>query len=151
VVTVSEVRLQGDDGNVVLLDTPYTTDLLDLAGTTAVLAEDIVVENGDYREIRFVITGGYVEVDNGDGTSSFYASSTDYEGLPAGVTAPGQLQMPSFGTSGLKVKVPGDLLAVDSDNHVILVDFDAAQSFGKAAGNSGMWVMHPVVTASVNP
>jgi hypothetical protein len=150
VVTVSAVRLQGDGGAVVLLDTPYTTDLLDLAGTTALLAEDVVVENGDYREIRFVITGGYVEVDNGDGSTSFYASSPTYDGLPAGVTSPGVLQMPSFGTSGLKVKLPGDLLVVDDDDHVILVDFDAAQSFGQVAGNSGQWVMHPVITASVD-
>lgn len=149
VVTVSAVRLQGDNATVALLDTPYTTDLLDLAGTTAVLAEDVEVENGEYREIRFVITGGYIEVDNGDGTSSFYASSSDYEGLPAGVTSPGNLQMPSFGSSGLKVKLPGDLLTVDDDNHVILVDFDAAQSFGHVAGSSGQWVMHPVVTATV--
>jgi hypothetical protein len=58
--------------------------------------------------------------------------------------------MPSFGTSGLKVKLPGDLLVVDDDDHVILVDFDAAQSFGQVAGNSGQWVMHPVITASVD-
>jgi len=150
VVTVSAVRLQGDDGSVGLLDTPFTTDLLDLAGTTAVLAEDVEVPNGRYREIRFVISGGYVEVDNGDGTSSFFASSPNYQGLPIGVTSPGQLQMPSFGSSGLKVKLPGNRLDIDDDNHVILVDFDAAQSFGHVAGNSGKWVMHPVVIATVN-
>ena len=150
VVTVSAVRLQGDDGSVGLLDTPFTTDLLDLAGTTAVLAEDVEVPNGRYREIRFVISGGYVEVDNGDGTSSFFASSPNYQGLPIGVTSPGQLQMPSFGSSGLKVKLPGNRLDIDDDDHVILVDFDAAQSFGHVAGNSGKWVMHPVVIATVN-
>ena len=150
VVTISAVRLHGDDGSVLLLDTPYTTDLLDLAGTTAVLAEDIEVENGSYREIRFIITGGYVEVDNGDGTSSFYASSPGYDALPVGVTSPGHLQMPSFSSSGLKVKLPGDVLVVDDDDHVILVDFDAAQSFGHAAGNSGQWVMHPVIRASLD-
>jgi hypothetical protein len=150
VVTIAEVRLHGDDGSVRLLDTPYTTDLLDLAGTTAVLAEDIEVDNGSYREIRFIITGGYVEVDNGDGTSSFYASSPSYDALPLGVSSPGHLQMPSFSSSGLKVKLPGDVLVVDDDEHIILVDFDAAQSFGHAAGNSGQWVMHPVIRASVD-
>ena len=150
VVTISSVRLQGDDGSVSLLDTPFTTDLLDLAGTTAVLAEDIEVANGRYREIRFIITGGYVEVDNGDGTSSFYASSPTYAGLPAGVPSPGQLQMPSFGSSGLKVKLPGNLLDIDDDDHLILVDFDAAQSFGHAAGNGNKWVMHPVIIATVD-
>jgi hypothetical protein len=150
VVTVSAVRLQGDDGSVGLLDAPFTTDLLDLAGTTAVLAEDVEEPNGRYREIRFIITGGYVEIDNGDGTSSFFASSPNYAGLPIGVTSPGQLQMPSFGSSGLKVKLPGNRLEIDDDDHVILVDFDAAQSFGHAAGNSGKWVMHPVIIATVD-
>ena len=150
VVTVSSVRLQGDDGSVGLLDASFTTDLLDLAGTTAVLAEDVEVPNGRYREIRFIITGGYVEIDNGDGTSSFFASSPNYEGLPIGVTSPGQLQMPSFGSSGLKVKLPGNRLDIDDDDHVILVDFDAAQSFGHAAGNANKWVMHPVIIATVD-
>ena len=150
VVTISEVRLLGDDGTALLLDDAYTTDLLDLAGTTAVLAEDIVVPNDRYREIRFVITGGYIEVDNGDGTTSFFASSPSYAALPPAVTNPGQLQMPSFGSSGLKVKLPGNVLLVDDDDHVILVDFDAAQSFGHAAGNSGQWVMHPVIKASLD-
>jgi hypothetical protein len=38
---------------------------------------------------------------------------------------------------------------VDDDDHLILVDFDASQSFGQAAGNSGQWVMHPVVQATI--
>jgi hypothetical protein len=148
VVTISSVTLQGDDGQTLLLDAPFTTDLLDLAGTTATLAEDVVVPNGKFHELRFVITGGYVEVDNGDSTTSIFASSPSYSGLPAGATVTGSLQMPSLGQSGLKVKVPGDLLVVDDDEHVILVDFDASQSFGHAAGNSGQWVMHPVIIAS---
>jgi hypothetical protein len=148
VVTVSSVKLVGDQGQVTLLDTPYTTDLLTLAGTTATLATDVVVQNGHYTELRFVITGAYIEVDNGDGTSSIFASAPNYAGLPAGATVAGTLQMPSFGTSGLKVIVPGGSLAVDSDSHIILVDFDASASFGQVAGGSGGWVMHPVVIAS---
>ena len=150
VVTISAVRLQGNDGSVVLLDAPFTTDLLDLAGTTALLAEDVEVENGRFREIRFVISGGYIEVDNGDGTSSFYASSPNYPALPPQAVSPGHLQMPSLGSSGLKVKLPGNVLVVDDDDHVILVDFDASQSFGHVAGNSGQWVMHPVITATLD-
>jgi hypothetical protein len=151
VVTVSAVTLVGDHGKVVLFDTPFTTNLLDLAGTTDTLATNIQVENGRFNELRFIITGGYVEVDNGDGTTSIYASSPSYAGLPPAAVVTGSLQMPSFGTSGLKVQVPGGSLLVDNDNHVILVDFDAAQSFGHVAGNSGMWVMHPVIVASEVP
>jgi hypothetical protein len=29
------------------------------------------------------------------------------------------------------------------------VDFDVAESFGKQAGQSGKWVMHPVLKGSV--
>ena len=148
VVTISAVSLHGDESPVLLLDTPFTTDLLDLAGTTALLAEDVPVSNGRYREIRFVITGGYIEVDNGVGSTTFFASSPSYSALPAGVTNPGHLQMPSFESSGLKVKLPGDRLLVDDDDHVLLVDFDAAQSFGHLGGNSGQWVMHPVIRAT---
>lgn len=148
VVTVSSVKLVGGQGQVTLLDAPYTTDLLTLAGTTATLATDVVVTNGHYTELRFVITGAYLEVDNGDGTTSIFASSPNYAGLPTGAAVAGTLQMPSFGTSGLKVIVPGGSLVVDSDSHVILADFDAAQSFGQVAGNAGSWVMHPVIIAS---
>lgn len=148
VVTVSAVTLVGDNGNVTLLDAPFTTNLIELAGTTDALAANVAVENGRFHELRFIITGGYIEVDNGDGTTSIYASSPTYDGLPPAASVTGSLQMPSFGTSGLKVKVPGNVLVVDDNNHVILVDFDAAQSFGQLAGGSGQWVMHPVIVAS---
>jgi hypothetical protein len=147
VVTVTAVTLSGDHGNVTLLGEPFTTDLLDLAGTTVVLAEDVEVPNDRYHEIRFIITGGYIEVDNGDGTTSIFASSPSYAGLPPGAVVDGDLQLPSFSTSGLKVKLK-NALRVDDDHHVVLVDFDAAQSFGHQAGNSGKWVMHPVIVAS---
>ena len=150
VVTVSSVHLLGDDGAVLVFDDPYTTDLIDLAGTTAVVVQDVEVPNGQYKEIRFVITGGYIEVDNGDGSSSFFASSPDYEGLPAGVINPGNLQMPSFGSSGLKVKLPGNGLLVNFENYIILADFDASASFGHPAGNSGQWVMHPAIKVTVD-
>jgi len=151
VVTVSAVNLVGDDGNVVLFNTPFTTNLLDLAGTTDTLAENVEVPNGKFHELRFVITGGYVEVGSEDRTTSIYASSPTYAGLPLAAIVTGSLQMPSFGSSGLKVKVPGNTLEVNDDNHVILVDFDAAQSFGQLAGGSGQWVMHPVIVASEVP
>jgi hypothetical protein len=151
VVTVSQVNLQGDDGSAVVLDTPFTTDLLTLAGTTMTLAKDVDIDNGRFSELRFVITGGFVEVDNGDGTTSIFASSPSYPALPAGAVVTGSLKMPSFAQSGLKVKLPGNGLVINDDDHILLVDFDASQSFGHLAGNSGMWVMHPVVVARELP
>jgi hypothetical protein len=95
--------------------------------------------------LRFVITGGYVEVANPEGGTSIYASSPDYAGLPAGATVTGELQMPSLAESGLKVDLPTEDLTLDGGTETLLLDFDVSQSFGAAAGNSGMWVMHPVI------
>ena len=144
VVTISEVNMEGSNGKVVLLSAPVTTDLVDLANNTATLVDAAPVPAGTYTQLRFVITGGYVEVDNGDGTTSIYASSPTYSGLPAGAVVTGDLQMPSLAHSGLKVDFPATDLEITEDQD-LLVDFDVRQSFGHLAGNSGKWVMHPVI------
>jgi Domain of unknown function (DUF4382) len=145
VVTISEVSLQGPAGKVTLSSTPMTTDLVSLADSTTVLVNAATVAEADYSELRFVITGGYVQVDDGNGGSEIYASSADYAGLPAGAVVTGQLQMPSLGSSGLKVDFADQTALAISGDEDLLVDFDVSQSFGHQAGNSGMWVMHPVV------
>lgn len=151
VVTISQIYLQGGSdsasmsGRVVLRDSAFTTDLLTLADSTTALLSDVVVPGGTYAQLRFVITGGYIEVDNGDGTTSIYASSPDYAGLPVGATVAGQLVMPSYSTSGLKVTLPASALQVNGGQKIILVDFNVAQSFGRQAGGSGQWVMTPVI------
>jgi len=148
VVTISEIYLQGGSGErVVLMDTPVTTDLVTLANKTSELVKDMTVPAGTYSQLRFVVTGGYVEVDDGNGGSSIYASSPTYEGLPAGATVAGDLQMPSYAQSGIKVNLPGDSIAITS-GHTLIVDFDVSRSFGHQAGNSGKWVMTPVLTAT---
>lgn len=144
VVTISEVNLAGS-GGVTLRDDPVTVDLLTLANTTMDLVADAVVPSGSYGQLRFVITGGYIEVENEDGSTSIYASSPDYEGLPDGAVVAGPLQMPSFDQSGLKVNLAEGSLDLDGDEKILLVDFDVEQSFGHEAGGSGQWVMHPVI------
>lgn len=147
VVTISEIYLQGS-GRVVLMDQPVTVDLLSLANSTAELVKDAVVPSGSYAQLRFVVTGGYIEVENAEGGTSIYASSPTYEGLPEGAQVDGQLQMPSLAQSGLKVKLPGGSVKVAGDQQILLVDFNVARSFGKLAGSSGMWVMEPVLEAT---
>lgn len=150
VVTISEINLQGgSNGPIILLSTPVTTDLLSLAHSTATLVDNVAVPAGTYSEMRFVITGGYVEVDNGAGGSDFYASSPTYPGLPAGTTVTGDLQMPSLAQSGLKVNFGSAVTLNITTDQDFLVDFDVSQSFGHLAGNSGKWVLHPVVTGGV--
>ena len=149
VVTISEVYLQGEGGRVTLTDEEVTVDLLDLANSTAVLVDEAVVPEETYGELRFVITGAYVEVENASGGTDIYASSPGYSGLPSGATVFGDLQMPSLGQSGLKVQIDnGEDLEITEDQD-ILVDFDVSQSFGQAAGQSGKWVMHPVIKGAV--
>lgn len=144
VVTIDEIYLQGS-GRVVLMDQPVTTDLLTLANSTAELVKDAVVPAGSYGQLRFVVSGAYIEVENGDGTTSIYATSPDYAGLPPGAQVAGTLETPSFDESGLKVNVPDGALHLAAEEKILLVDFDVSQSFGHAAGGSGQWVMHPVI------
>src|SRR3569832_1082582 len=148
VVTISEIDLQGSGGSQVLLSTPVTVDLLTLAATTSQLVKDAVVPSGTYAQLRFVITGAYIEVENSDGSTSIYASSPTYPGLPSGAPVAGTLQMPSFGESGLKVNLPAGSATLGTSAKIYLIDFNVAQSFGHQAGGSGQWAMHPVVTAS---
>lgn len=143
VVTISEIDLVGSSGTLVLSTAKTTTDLLKLSNDTATLVKDAVVPPGTYTQLRFVITGGYIDVDG-----VIYASSPDYEGLPPEATVGGKLQMPSYGQSGLKIDLPGGGMNLGTEQKIVVVDFDVSQSFGHVAGNSGMWVMHPVVKAT---
>jgi len=145
VVTISEVSLMGSGGKVVLSSTPTTVNLLTLQnGTLLDLVKDAEVPTGTYQEMRLVITGGYVQLSDG----TIFASSPTYAGLPQGATVTGNLQMPSFGQSGLKVTLPGSALAVTGPQKIVVLDFNVEQSYGQDAGNSGQWVMHPVITGA---
>lgn len=106
VVTITEINLQGGGGTTVLSNTAVTTNLLTLAADAETLLDNVVVPAGTYSQLRFVLSGAYIEVDNGDGTTSIYASAPDYPGLPPGATVAGDLQMPSMRQSGLKVTLP---------------------------------------------
>lgn len=149
VVTISEIDLVGasDSDRVVLMNTPVTTDLLTLANNTQSLVENAVVPAGRFTQLRFVITGAYVEIENSDGTTSIYASSPSYEGLPAGATVAGQLIMPSYAQTGLKVSLPNGGVSTSGGQQVVLVDFNVSDSFGQDAG-TGQWVMRPAIKAS---
>ncbi|HEX2078725.1 MAG TPA: DUF4382 domain-containing protein [Longimicrobium sp.] len=136
---------RGGEGGVELLNT--RTDWVNLltlsGGRTAELVNGVTVPAGTYRELRFVVCEAYVVEQDGDVYATRDAT------LPAGVTADGQLQVPSGCSSGLKVKFPSDApVELESDATILTVDFDVSQSFGHQAGNSGRWVMHPVIHAT---
>lgn len=119
-------------------------DLLTLSGgRTAELVSGATVPAGRYSELRFVVCEAYVVTREG----TVYASRDAT--LPAGLTADGTLQMPSACSSGFKVKFPVDsALDLQGESTILTVDFDVSQSFGHQAGNSGRWVMHPVLHAT---
>ncbi len=155
VVTITDIYLQPGNDTLATANRVYlrqnvstTVNLLSLRDSLASLTQNSTVPAGTYTQLRFVITGGYIQVKNADGSTSIYASSPTYAGLPSGAQVTGQLKMPSFAQSGLKVILPGNGLTVTSGSTTSLVaDFNVAQSFGHQAGASGMWVMTPVVTA----
>jgi Domain of unknown function (DUF4382) len=149
-VKVSQVSLQGTSsadsasGRVVLVST--ATDWINLTqltgGSFATLVNNAQVPAGRYSQLRFVVCDAYVITKD----NKVYA--TQGATLPAGVTATGQLQVPSGCSSGLKVKLPNGGVDLAEASQIVSVDFDVSQSFGHQAGNSGKWVMHPVMTAT---
>ena len=144
-VTITEIHLVGQGGRLVLRDEPYTADLLTLAGVTADLVTDAEVPSGTYSDLRFVISGACIAVENESGGTDVY-TTTDYDSDPCGGPATGTLIAPSYAESGLKVVLNADALEIVGAQKVLLVDFDVEQSFGREAGQSGRWVMHPIVT-----
>jgi hypothetical protein len=117
-------------------------ELTSLANTATELVGETEIPEGSYSELRFVLGGACLEAEAAGGGSAFYAS--DIALCPEGTASAGSLQMPSLGQSGLKVKFDGSLDFAGGPT-ALLVDFDVAESFGKPAGNSGKWVMHPVI------
>jgi hypothetical protein len=146
-VTITEINLTGEDGKLVLRDTPFTADLLTLAGATADLVTDAEVPSGTYTALRFVISGACLAVENETGGSEIYATA-DYDSEPCGGPATGTLVAPSYDASGLKVVLESDALVLVGGQKILLVDFDVQQSFGHSTGQPDRWVMHPVVTGS---
>lgn len=152
VVTISQIYLQGENGKVVLSDQETTTDLLTLANDTKTVVQDATVPSGTYSQLRFMITGAYLEVQDDPAcdpaqttcATSIYAT----EGYATPKPAAGTLKTPSFDQSGLKVSLPGGGLTLSVGEKVLLVDFNVAESFGHEAGGASGWVMHPVITAS---
>ena len=151
VVTIDQIYLQpGSDSGasrVVLRSTPVTGDLLELRNDIAALVEGAIVPPGTYGQLRFVISGGCLAVEDTDGSTKIFSSTSSYAGLALctanGGTTGGTLQMPSFAQTGIKVTLPDGGVTIGDDAKILLVDFDVSRSFGKEAGNSGRWVMSP--------
>ena len=150
-VRIDRISLKGGPadsargGSVDLLTTRTNwVDLLTLSGgRTSELVNGAVVPAGRYGEMRLVVCEAYIVEKDGDVYATRDAT------LPAGVTADGQLQIPGGCSSGFKIKFSGDEpVELESESTIMTVDFDVSQSFGHQAGNSGRWIMHPVLHAT---
>ncbi|HUH13666.1 MAG TPA: DUF4382 domain-containing protein [Longimicrobiales bacterium] len=155
-VTIARVELLGDPADaevgsiVTLRSEPWTGDLLELQNDIDVLVDGADVPAGTWRQIRLVIPEACIRVETETQTATgtepdsvVYASSGDFDHCG---DVGGTLLMPSFDASGLKIQLPGG--GVDfagGADAAFLLDFDVSQSFGRQAGQSGMWVMNPVI------
>lgn len=141
-VEVEQIYLQGSGGRTVLRDeSTGLIDLLTLRNDVAALVDSAAVPAGSYTELRFVIGDAYVRTADG---RVFARPGTQ---LPAGTTSAGTLQCPSCAQSGIKVKFANGGVTLAEESKVV-VDFDVSQSFGHQAGQSGRWVMRPVLTGA---
>lgn len=138
-VEIADVRLVGADMPISILDEPTgLINLLELEGTSMVLVDAAGVEPGSYSQLRFVLSGAVLETIDGQ---VFTLGGAEH---PDGLPTTGTLQCPSCGQSGLKVNFAGGL-EIGEGGNAAMVDFDVSQSFGRQAGQSGRWVMRPVI------
>ena len=121
-------------------------NLLDLAGGEVLgLVDGEEIPAGQYSELRIILDDAYVTLSDGR------VFATSGAALPSGVTAAGELKCPSCSQSGFKVKFMNGGLNIDADEGTtVLLDFDVGQTFGHQAGQSGMWIMNPVLRATTN-
>lgn len=141
-VQVEDLVLVGDDGQTSLLDEP--TGLLNvtaLRDSATALVEDREIEPGTYGQLRFIIGGAVLQT---TGERVFTSGGAEH---PHGLEAGGTLHCPSCAQTGIKVVLRG--MTVEEGDNGLLLDFDVTQSFGREAGRSGRWIMHPVIHASV--
>lgn len=142
-VQILEAYLQGTDGRVEVLpfdDTRPLVELMSLAGTSTPLATGVVVDPTTVSQFRIVIGQAAIVTTGGE----IYSKDG---GLPPGAAGPadGNLQCPSCGSSGYKINLVDGELTIDPGTNEVVVDFDASQTLAHGAGNSGNWVMHPVL------
>ncbi len=144
VVKIDRIEIVGGSGGPeVMTDGEWIGDLTELTNDFVTLVDDFVLEQGTYSQLRLVISEACIGVDTGEGPDDVFvsagASDVECEG-----TEVGELQMPSFAETGIKVIFQG-AIEVGSDQMIVLIDFDVFESFGKEAGGSGQWVMDPTI------
>ncbi len=135
-VNIAEIQLvPEDDGEIIVLDENMLpgligpVDLLTLAEVTLELGE-ANVPVGSYQQIRLVL--------HPDGNRIVLPGDSEHV-----------LTVPSGVQSGVKINFAGDSLVIaEGSTTTLLLDFMAAPSVHQA-GQNGMWIMRPVINATV--
>ncbi len=111
------------------------------------LVEDEEVPPGT-AQMRFIITQAVIVVAN---DKAYATSAVDLTADPPvpGLEAEGVLQCPSCSQSGIKVIFPGGDPTISEGMNFLIAEFDVGESIGEERGNSGRWVMHPVIRGSL--
>jgi len=144
VVRIEQIELIGGPGGPrVLSSVPWTGDLTELTNDFVMLVEDEVIPRGNYAQLRLIISEACIGVETDSGTDDVFISDGASNVVCTG-NAAGSLQMPSFSQTGIKVVFQG-AVEVQTDQKIVLIDFNVEESFGKEAGGSGQWVMNPVI------
>jgi hypothetical protein len=136
---LQEIELLGDYDELILVS--------DLVGHAQQIVDDADVDLETFRQLRFIIGGAVLETKDGN---VYAIPGTE---LPDELSDEdvGELHCPSCAQSGLKIVLQGEAPEIEEGDDVsIVIDFDVAQSFGRQAGNSGRWVMRPVVHATLS-
>lgn len=165
-VQVTEIRLQGETEGDATFDVPEDNQWHELTALTndgngeqltADLIESEEIPAGSYGQLRLMIGSAVLHAETSSPSPQapsvpdvFVLGEPDWdqiEGLD-GTEEAGRLNCPSCRQTGIKVNLPNGGLTLESGDTGLVLDFDVAQSFGRQAGASGMWVMKPTITSS---
>ena len=139
-IDISEITLIGGGPPQTVLDEPTgLIEVTELVDQTMQLVEDQEIDAGSIAQVRVKLSSGILETDGGD---VYGFGDAEH---PEGAEITGDLNCPGCAQSGLKFNVAGGGEVEEGEDAGLLLDFDVSQSFGKAAGNSGRWVMRPVI------
>ncbi len=140
-VDIAEIYFQGgpEGRQSVLSESTGLVELTSLQDRAVEIVGGLDVDPGTYSQLRFVLSAAVLEATNGE----VYGFGDAVH--PDGLEITGELKCPSCSSSGLKVQLKGDELAIEDGGNSLVLDFDVAQSFGRPAGQSGKWVMSPVI------
>ena len=146
-VSVARVEVQKnsssteDEGSWITVSTPQKTyNLLELVNGAKTVLGSYELDEGSYGQIRLFLSENPDTGNNINGESHPYPNYViDTQGNVH------KLKVPSGYQSGIKI-VGG--FAVQGEDFEILLDFDAASSV-VMAGNSGQWLLKPVIKSIV--